>query len=84
MYKYIKNIGSRGDTFVPVSLFLGGFNDENPIRRERRGHGVKVDVVRNDVFLLELFAVSGCLDCQFISVELDGDVFRAVLLHIEG
>merc|ERR1719432_601184 len=52
--------------------------------RERGGHCIKVDVVRNDVLLVELLPVGGGLHGQLLTVELDGDVLRAVLLHVEG
>jgi len=36
------------------------------------------------VLLVELLPVGGGLNGQLLTVELDGDVLRAVLLHVEG
>jgi len=35
------------------------------------------------VLLLELFAMSCSFNCQLIAVKFDGDVLRAILLHVE-
>jgi len=36
------------------------------------------------VLLVELLPVGGGLNGQLLTVQLDGDVLRAVLLHVEG
>jgi len=68
----------------PRESLLGRLDHEDPVGGEGGGHEVEVDVVRHDVLLPKLLAMPCRLDNQLISVELDGDVIRAVLLHVQG
>jgi len=68
----------------PRESLLGRLDHEDPVGGEGGGHEVEVDVVRHDVLLPEMLAMPCRLDNQLVSVQLDGDVVRAVLLHVQG
>ena len=82
----IENRVINSSKFVARSResLLWCLDHENPVRGEGGGHEVEVDVVRHDVLLPEMLAMPCRLDNQLISVELDRDVVRAVLLHVQG
>jgi len=65
-------------------LFLGCPNDKDAVTGEGRGHGVQINIVRDHVLLLEGLAAVGRLDAQLVAVQLDRDVVRRELLHVEG
>jgi len=68
----------------PRESLLGRLDHEDPVGGEGGGHEVEVDVVRHDVLLPEMLAMPCRLNNQLVSVQLDGDVVRAVLLHVQG
>merc|ERR1719397_1167363 len=69
---------------VQGESLLGRLDHKDPVGGEGGGHEVEVDVVRHDVLLPEMLAMSCRLNNQLASVEFDGDVVWAVLLHVQG